>query len=653
MDDGYALIKALFTQVRDGVEVRFKVSDQSRNLNPDQLRGKYGYYYDQIRKEDVFILSRARLNEIDRSDEGVETNSLAVKILERLSAYYFSRDWGSEVSSSTRGLTRTTSLSAHMIKRRFDGTPSMFVGKLLGIESYDSSDIDKIVKLKNIFPDLPIYIDMNYGKVDAYGRTHSAHALRIDKIVPDRHDPANYRFVLVNPWNNEIRKEHRSQDLQRKNCSFSIYKTNPQRYEFARMLLSSSDLLNITQQIKSLSPSFSPQDIEFCTLLFRNKVDLPIIFNGLSTRDQQSLVLYMSNLKSEQGRKTPQQLFDLFDDKINEIKITARQRVMDEANTYIAACVQELNALTVLFGDKHSRQAVDAHQRHLLSQLQRIIQNDPHLAVMERTLGFMAVHPTIDQASSVKTQEIYTKAEQQRINIERAHEVVDLCVYQIDVFPVSFEAARSIQEVEEQRRILLTELTGVVDNFPQIMAAIAILGYPGIWFGDIAQAVTIQTDKINHSARDAKDKIASRRNAELFLEEINFAMHLSVVNDKANELQMIAGVDNRYDYSAQLAKRLHLLLETAKNDFIFSGQSKDERLRAFRSKCYWAVREAVPILKGLFDWQELLSNIEHLLISIPVAHRTLLPMARFGLFSDRVSSVTEIQDEQDFMRARL
>ncbi len=87
--EGYDQIKSLFKEVPGGVEVRIKAARHLTDSNRENMQGKYAYYYDSVRGEHVFFLSQRRLNEIDNSKDGVDSNSLAVKILERLIPYFF------------------------------------------------------------------------------------------------------------------------------------------------------------------------------------------------------------------------------------------------------------------------------------------------------------------------------------------------------------------------------------------------------------------------------------------------------------------------------------------------------------------------------------------------------------------------------------
>ncbi len=652
-EDGYELVKSLFTDVGDGVEVRFKRTDQSTHLQVNKIRGKYGYYYDQARNEDVFFLDRARLNEIDRSRDGVETNSLAVKILERLSPYYFTAEWDDSAPREHQGLPRSASVSAHSLDDRFDASSTTFVGKLLGIYAHDlheAGDVDKIIKLKRMFPEQPVYISIDYGKRDAYGQIHTRHGLRLDKIICDRDNPGGFKFILVNPWNTEAPGEEYSlNEIKHRCCRFSFFRTNQEHYETMCGVLNLPDeLLAVLRQIRRLGVTLSVQDLDYYFMLYKHKHDFIALFNSFSATDKQLLVQYTSIAKRDMGCLPPEALVRCFDTKINEIQLLSRERAIAEAHAYIATCIQRINAFPVGFSAIYSSRAVDVCSRRLILQLQQMIQTDDRLATAENTLGLaVSVHlPGILEALSNRTQEIDVVAEQLRICIERADRIVDGCIRQIEDFPVSFETARSNEMVRQQRRTLLVALDRMVDTHPQLAEALSTLGYPGRRSPKIEEAIRIKSHTIDRRAQDAKNKIISTMQAVRFLEQIDFFTHLSQVAANAEELQMIAGADSQYKCSAGLAMRLHTTLEAIKNDFISSVRSKTESLRVFKLSSLQAIREISPALNELLDWRKTLADLVRVLSAISTVRLAQPPNGRFGLFPPIVGLNEEIHVER-------
>ncbi|AMP88294.1 hypothetical protein [Legionella pneumophila] len=235
-DEGEQLIKSLFTQTEDGkVIVRIKRHEALKdNLQKNKMTGKYTHYVDELSNEDVFEISPERLKEIDNQYGGVKSNSLAIKILERLVSYYYAGDW-----SNTDPLA---SVVAHDIPDRIAGfTSTAFVGKFFGIQAEDIpySKLDDIIKLKLMNPDEPVYISMSYGKVDVFGKFHGRHALRIDKIIPK--GSGNYDFVLINPHDNSKTETYKLDDLNKRNCRFCLFNTNIHRASLIKKLLTLSN----------------------------------------------------------------------------------------------------------------------------------------------------------------------------------------------------------------------------------------------------------------------------------------------------------------------------------------------------------------------------------------------------------------------------
>jgi hypothetical protein len=214
MDGGRALVKQQFTQDDDGgVYVKIRRNEHSRHLNQQILGAKYvldqrnkefDYWY--IPKEQVERIERENVGDPASGRNGVAGNCLAVKILERLSSYYYITGGGIDIGAS---------LIAHnKIGERFKGSPTGFLGDLLGVhvdnllgahtEERTSQNIDRnieqIIKLFEVNPNAPVYIDMRWGESVA-GLYHEGHALRVDKIVAD--GKGDYIFSLVNPWDTD------------------------------------------------------------------------------------------------------------------------------------------------------------------------------------------------------------------------------------------------------------------------------------------------------------------------------------------------------------------------------------------------------------------------------------------------------------------
>lgn len=260
--EGLALVKSMFTETAEGVSLRIKrtdIFDGSNNLTPEKLKGKYIYHYDAATNEDVFFLSNQRLQEIDESEAGVRSNSLAIKILERISSYYYTGYWPNEDINA--------SVNAHNITSRYNGSSTVFAGKFIGVDAQDSDDIYAIIKLKLENPEQPVYISMSYGHADHLGRVHGRHALRIDKVVRRGSGPNDYDFILINPWNNQKTELFSCEEIKHRNYRFSIFKINAQ----APQNILVKPVHDLDSALKALSP-------ELCQFVHQN----PRLLNLLS-----------------------------------------------------------------------------------------------------------------------------------------------------------------------------------------------------------------------------------------------------------------------------------------------------------------------------------------------------------------------------------
>ena len=211
--------KNIFKQKSDGsVEVRLQHGDLSKNLKLDRLhRRGYHYDYDKEKNQDVYTIPKELLQEFDSSLIGVQTNALAVKILEHLVPYYYFEDWHVNVALH--------SVIAHDIHNRHGNhlKSTEFTAALLGFNVHETPGtfIDEIIERKVANPDVPIYISMSYGTEDMFGQFHGRHALRIKQII--EMPGGNHQFILINPWNNTKTETFYLNDIKRRNPRFSEF----------------------------------------------------------------------------------------------------------------------------------------------------------------------------------------------------------------------------------------------------------------------------------------------------------------------------------------------------------------------------------------------------------------------------------------------
>ncbi|GGI93334.1 hypothetical protein [Legionella impletisoli] len=299
--EGYQKLESLFTETDNGVTLRIKRSQHSTYLRPQKMTGKYDYHFDKARNEDVFIISNARLKEIDEAPNGARTNSLAVKVLERISAYYFRADWDPAPLHA--------SMKAHDdLRDRYSGTAPTFVGNLLGVETEDKKPIDEIIRLKSIYSDLPVYVHIDYGQPDQNGKIHNCHALRVDKLIPNL--SGGYDFLLANPWDNSRREIFTLDEITKRRYHCCVFKTSPEKYELAKLLLnfpkdwgleilSNTKLTKLMVEVKQYTCRAQKSPVGFaieqCFNLYRA---LPIICEVYSkvSSEHQAKILEIINL---------------------------------------------------------------------------------------------------------------------------------------------------------------------------------------------------------------------------------------------------------------------------------------------------------------------------------------------------------------------
>ncbi|TIE30313.1 hypothetical protein DIZ73_08030 [Legionella pneumophila] len=302
-DEARQLLASKFTQTPLGLTLRIKRNNQSTRLDSQKMRGKYIHVYDRNTDEDVFFIGQQKLKEIDNSKKGVETNSLAIKVLERISSYYYTGDWDHTNESG--------SLTAHSIRQRHMETSTRFVGKLLGIHAEDTEEMDAIIKLKLMNPKEAVYISFAYGEPDANGKIHDRHALRIDKVVPKIN--GGYDFILVNPWDNQKQETFSLEELEKRDCRFCTFSLNQQRYEITRILLknpigqgqyifANPELFTLLLQMQKLSLLSDAKNIQACINLHKQMPYLPSLYNSLTSDEQKKLIQGMVGTKGDKEK---------------------------------------------------------------------------------------------------------------------------------------------------------------------------------------------------------------------------------------------------------------------------------------------------------------------------------------------------------------
>ncbi|RYB30339.1 hypothetical protein D7227_14995, partial [Legionella pneumophila] len=374
--EGYAAIKSLFKETKDGIEVRFKSSDLSQNLQKDKLQGKYKYHYDPINNQDVFFIDKKKIQEIDQTTDGVKSNSLAIKILERLSSYYLASDWNPNLP-----LASIVAHNGSKGSKRHNETSTKFVGQLLGFMAHDTRDIHEIIRFKTTAPQEPVYISIKYGEVDSNGVRHGRHALRLDRIIPNPKSAGGYDFVLVNPWNNQLKETYSLDEIQQRKCRFSIFSTKPYKndlkpYEhdlkeklfkvyqkLGKKIFDNDKLYQMILKMSEVNGKLLDlRTISKCVKLYERISGFPNLFAALSLSEQKAMISYV-DLESKPTK---------FIRSFLSAAPTARSAVFEhlDLTKYYVNKISQYPIESVNFDD--SIESVNKYKESVISELQKI-----------------------------------------------------------------------------------------------------------------------------------------------------------------------------------------------------------------------------------------------------------------------------------------
>lgn len=301
--DGVGAVRTKFKQTEAGVTLRIKRTDESMKLHSEKMNGKYTCIYDPVTDEDVIFIDNKKLKEIDESKIGVSSNSLAVKILERISAYYYQVDWEGE------------SIRAHNIHNKFHNNPAVthrdteFLGKLLGIYVTSFRDPDKLIKLKTINPNVPIFIGMDFGRIDEFGKRHGRHALRVEKILPLQQ--GDFEVTLINPWNNQKQSTYLLSDLRQRKCHFAVFDISRHKKTLTELLLlckraigqyiiNNNELASLLCTMKEcglLNQDVEKHPISSCIELYKKIPDLIANYESLPYSKRYNMLMCIAHSK--------------------------------------------------------------------------------------------------------------------------------------------------------------------------------------------------------------------------------------------------------------------------------------------------------------------------------------------------------------------
>jgi hypothetical protein len=622
-EEGLGLIKSLFTENLDGsVTLRIKITDQSANLRPEKLLGKYTYSYDKLSNYDIFTISKARLLEIDQTEGGVQTNSLAIKILEHISSYYY-------IASGDDDEIQNSAL-AHNFNTvdRFSGASNSFVAKFIGIEDHETNDIDEVIKLKTINPDAPIYISMDWDAVDAQGQTHDRHGLRVKKIVAK--GDGKYDFILVNPWNNQTEETFTLDDIKKRDyrfCKFSIDKCNyavtsallkcPE--EHGKLILSNPQLLSLFSKMHIFFIELSPKNIRSCLSLYQQ---IPSFFLRLNSfpLDEQTQIMHC--MISSSGEKST--FIKSFLNKLPRFNLNNSEKIIN-------ASIAEITNHPVNFKDL-SQEEIESHHAHLIKWLESKDQLS-ETVLIQRMLGIADSHHKIVEAINQKKKIIeQAAAQQQQIVTLSALNVVNSYEMQINDFQISFVEAITIEDVYKLRTHYIDELNNLIKNKSDLDKANKVLGIDS-HHEKLTVALYFKKNELDMISTFTKKKIITNTVAKNVIQQIKFSSHLQTLEEMATTLETKAGSNNGVKEALSAARKLHEHLSQAKDTFFNSSKHIDKALTEFKSICLNAIDNALAILGKQPGCKQTLENIATAVQSISNVEVINEMMPRWGLFT--------------------
>ncbi len=284
-EKGRLFLKSMFEQKNGKILVKLPHTEQSFYLKPEDFEEKYHYYFDNINNQDIFVISGATLDAIDRSAEGVCSNSLALKILERLVSHYYEFNWSRR--------QRRGSLYAH----NFEGerhsshySSTNFLSKIWGVDTYSFS-LEQIIKLKHLWPEQPVYVGMEHQSIID---KDSRHAFLLESVVISKDLPGEHDFILINPWDNQKKECVRQTQFQTNNGRFVVYVIDPEFFNQIKYVLKNPSLFDLLFHAKRICRFITSDFIRKFNKLHSEMPYLLDILNRLSEATLRKIYLHIS-----------------------------------------------------------------------------------------------------------------------------------------------------------------------------------------------------------------------------------------------------------------------------------------------------------------------------------------------------------------------
>lgn len=224
--EGFKKLKSMFTENPDGsITVRIKRSERSERLEPKKMEGKYDYVHDEQAGEDVFTVKPDKIAEIQKAQIGVQTECLPIKIIERISSYYY-------YNQTSMPGEPNFSVAMHNNRDSTKDPSAAFVANIFDLYPKDNLNISQVIALKKAFPNFPVYLSMDYD--------HARHAYSVNAV---RETDKNLMIQLVNPWDNTATEEHSYATITKKHGRWCFFAPTLTSYHLANWLITRSDAL--------------------------------------------------------------------------------------------------------------------------------------------------------------------------------------------------------------------------------------------------------------------------------------------------------------------------------------------------------------------------------------------------------------------------
>ena len=542
-EEGLKKIKSLFIENPEGVFLRIPAKLASNSLNAAKLnsRGKYKHYRDVDTQEEIFFIPNEQLIDIDKEDsKGVKTNALAVKILEHVFPYYFRYDWDSK--------TAEASLKAHGVKGQGERFEKMvdgaFIAALTKVQTADLSltskssqdeDLQKLLRLKMLNPDHPVYIGIDFeNSHNERGR----HGLRLAEIRPNQ--AGSYDFIMANPWDNQQKIVTYSLDeILKRDPKFIIYHIPKRNLALHSLLedlpLEEVEYISLNQDVYQLLVDFSSVDFSLADIKLFNKnmieglltlhkkiPHLSFFLQGLNEKEKNEFVKIMcaegtlstkeiiNNLSrlSETQSELANSLKHQFQRANPGLKIVLKEGkaqqwwqgdVSEKALSYslISDIIWQINKFPASFESIYEPDVVAQHKAQVIQALHETIEalTPAHLSPEEKNQ--ITIH------LNKKSQEINESASKRHRYLKAAETIEYNAIKQIEAFSFSLKTS-SMKVLSLQEKLIFLNLHDLVDENPNLQG-FQSQGYP---FSGVKKALKSKEEEIKLALSIQKQLLA-------------------------------------------------------------------------------------------------------------------------------------------------